>query len=81
VTSILVLDAQSSGITIRAIVDSSGTANMPRGPVSAGAGGTAAGMQLPGADRTAVPVGLVAMIAVLACVACVATLRLSRARA
>jgi hypothetical protein len=81
VTSILVLDAQGSGITIRAIVDSSGTANMPRGPVSAGGGGTAAGTQLPGADRSAVPVGLLAMIAVLASVACVATFRLSRARA
>jgi len=81
VTSILVLDAQGSGITIRAIVDSSGTANMPRGPVSAGGGGTAAGTQLLSADRTAVPVGLLAMIAVLACVACVATFRLSRTRA
>ena len=81
VTSVLVLDAQSSGITIRAIVDSSGTANMPRGPVSAGGGGTAAGTQLPNADRTAVPVGLLAMIAVLVSVACVATFRLSRTRA
>jgi hypothetical protein len=81
VTSVLVLDAQGSGITIRAIVDSSGTANTPRGPVSAGGGGTAPGMRLPGADRTAVPVGLLAMIAVLASVACVATFRLTRTRA
>jgi hypothetical protein len=81
VTSVLVLDAQGSGITIRAIVDSSGTANMPRGPVSAGGGGTAAGMRLPGSDRTAVPVGLLARIAVLASVACVATFRVSRTRA
>jgi hypothetical protein len=81
VTSVLVLDAQGSGITIRAVVDSSGTANMPRGPVSAGGGGTAAGMALPGAGRTALPVGLLAMIAVLAGVACVSTFRLSRTRA
>ena len=81
VTSILVLDSQSSGITIRAIVDSAGMANMPRGPVSAGGGGTAAGGQLSSNDRAAVPVGLLAMIAVLTGVACVATLRMSRARA
>jgi hypothetical protein len=79
VTSVLVLDAQGSGITIRAIVDSSGTANTPRGPVSAGGGGTAAGMPSLGNDRS-VPVGLLAMIAVLASVACVATFRLSRTR-
>ena len=79
VTSVLVLDAQGSGITIRAIVDSSGTANTPRGPVSAGGGGTAAGMPSLGNDRS-VPVGLLAMIAVLASVACAATLRLSRTR-
>jgi hypothetical protein len=64
---------------IRAIVDSAGTANAPRGPVSAGGGG-AAGMPLPGNDRS-VPVGLLAMIAVLASVACVATFRVSRTRA
>jgi Domain of unknown function (DUF4397) len=81
VNSVLVLDAQGSGITIRTIVDSSGTANPPRGPVSAGGGGTAAGMRLPGADRAAMPIGLLAMIAVLASVACVATFRLSRTRA
>jgi Domain of unknown function (DUF4397) len=81
VTSVLVLDAQGSGITIRAIVDSSGTANMPRGPVSAGGGGTAAGGAPTSADRSTVPVGLLAMIAVLAGVACVATFRLSRTRA
>jgi hypothetical protein len=81
VTSVLVLDSQGSGITIRAIVDSSGTANMPRGPVSAGGGGTAAGTQLPGADRPAVPAGLLALIAVLVSVACAATFRLSRTRA
>ena len=79
VTSVLVLDAQGSGITIRAIVDSSGTANTPRGPVSAGGGGTAAGMPSLGNDRS-VPVGLLAMIAVLASVACAATFRLSRTR-
>ena len=79
VTSVLVLDAQGSGITIRAIVDSSGTANTPRGPVSAGGGGTAAGMSSLGNDRS-VPVGLLAMIAVLASVACAATFRLSRTR-
>jgi hypothetical protein len=81
VTSILVLDSQGSGITIRAIVDSSGTANMPRGPVSAGGGGTAAGMQGLGNDRTRVPVGLLAIVAALAAVACAATYRLSRTRA
>ena len=79
VTSVLVLDAQGSGITIRAIVDSSGTANTPRGPVSAGGGGTAAGMPSLGNDRS-VPVGLLAMIAVLASVAGAATFRLSRTR-
>jgi hypothetical protein len=81
VTSVLVLDAQGSGITLRAIVDSSGTANAPRGPVSAGGGGTAAGMAPASSDRAAVPVGLLALIAILASVACVATFRLSRTRA
>jgi hypothetical protein len=81
VTSILVLDSQGSGITIRAIVDSSGTANMPRGPVSAGGGGTAAGVQGLGNDRTTAPVGLLAIVAALAAVACAATYRLSRTRA
>jgi hypothetical protein len=81
VTSVLVLDAQGSGITIRAVVDSSGTANMPRGPVSAGGGGTAAGVPGLGNDRTTVPVGLLAIVAALAAVACAATYRLSRTRA
>jgi hypothetical protein len=73
-------DAQGSGIEMQAIVDSASAANPPKGPVSAGGGGTAAGMPLLGNDRS-VPVGLLAMIAVLASVACVATVRLSRTRA
>lgn len=42
VTSLLLLDAKSSGIVLRTVLDSSAAAQAPRGSVPAGGGGTAA---------------------------------------
>ena len=41
VESVLLLDAKTSGITVRTVLDSSGAAAAPKGPVPAGGGGMA----------------------------------------
>lgn len=41
VTSVLLLDAKSAGITLRTVLDSSAAGTLPKGSVPAGAGGTA----------------------------------------
>jgi hypothetical protein len=41
ITSVVLLDAQGSGLTLRTVLDAAGTANTPSGSVPAGGGGTA----------------------------------------
>jgi Domain of unknown function (DUF4397) len=81
VTSILALDAKGSGITIRTVMDSIGTSSVPRGPVSAGGGGTANMIKLFGDDKAPAPLPLVALTVALSAATVAAMYRLSRARA
>lgn len=81
VTSVLVLDAKGSGITLRTITDSAGAASLPRGPVNAGGGGTAPGRTMFGQAEPAGEVALTALMAGLLVVVAGSVYRLTRARA
>lgn len=56
ISSVLLLDAKTSGITVRTVVDSAAAGSVPSGSVPAGGGGTAAPVS--GSDRPGVAVVL-----------------------